>query len=173
MSERYRVRRLTPSDVARYIELRREMLADTPVAFLGDLSDDECLEEEIMVGRLADDSSPLLCAVDEHDAFCATAGLYRETRAKLRHRCTIWGVYTRPAHRRRGLSRRVLEAAIEHARGLEGVEVLQLSVSAEAPGARRLYESLGFTAWGREPRAMQVPGRQVDEVHMWRPVSLD
>ena len=65
----------------------------------------------------------------------------------------------------------MLEAAIQHGERLDGVEILQLSVSVEAPGARRLYESLGFTAWGREPRAVRVGERQVDEVHMWRPAG--
>jgi len=171
VSEGYAVRRLTPSDVARYVELRREMLLDTPVAFLGDPSDDECLDPAVMSARLAGEESAVFCAVDGADALCAVAGLYRETRAKMRHRCTIWGVYTRPGHRRRGLSRAVLEAAIQHGERLDGVEILQLSVSVEAPGARRLYESLGFTAWGREPRAVRVGERQVDEVHMWRPAG--
>lgn len=167
----YRIRRLVPADAAEYVELRRDMLADTPVAFLGDLVDDECLDLEVMEARLQSDESPLFCAENDDGELCAVAGFYRDRRAKMRHRGTLWGVYTRPSCRRRGLSRKIIEVAIAHAASAEGLDVIQLSVSAEAPGAQALYESLGFTAWGREPRAVMVDGRQVDEIHMWRAAS--
>ena len=41
-----------------------------------------------------------------------------------------------------------------------------LTVSAEQVAARRLYESLGFQAFGREPRALLVNGLYVDEDYM-------
>jgi len=162
----YRIRRLVPADAAEYVGLRREMLVDTPGSFLGDLADDECLDLEVMEARLSSEESPVLCAENEDGELCAVAGLHRDRRANMRHRGTIWGVYTRPSCRRRGLSREVIEAALACAVNTEGLEVIQLSVSAEAPGAQALYESLGFTAWGREPRAVKVEGRQVDKIHM-------
>jgi len=169
----YRIRRLVPADAAEYVGLRREMLVDTPGSFLGDLADDECLDLDVMEARLSSEESPIFCAEDEDGEFCAVAGLYRDRRTKMRHRATVWGVYTRPSCRRRGLSRKVIEAALAHAASMAGLEVIQLSVSAGAPGAQALYESLGFTAWGREPRAVMVDGQQVDEVHMWRPAGQD
>jgi L-amino acid N-acyltransferase YncA len=39
-------------------------------------------------------------------------------------------------------------------------------VSENAPEAQRLYESLGFQQWGREPEATQHEGRRYDEIHM-------
>jgi RimJ/RimL family protein N-acetyltransferase len=169
----FRIRRLVKADAARYVELRREMLADTPVAFLGDLDDDECLDLELMEARLSSSESPIFCAENGEGEFCSVAGFYRDRRAKMRHRGTVWGVFTRPGYRRLGLSRRVLETAVRHASAMEGLELLHLSVSVEAPGAQALYESLGFTAWGREPRAVMVDGRQVDEIHMWRAARAD
>jgi len=53
-----------------------------------------------------------------------------------------------PAHRRRGAGRRLLGAVIDRVRG-EGAQVLFLEVAADNPGARSLYESLGFTDAGR------------------------
>ncbi len=167
----FRIRRLVPADAAEYVELRREMLMDTPRSFLGDLADDECLDIEVMEARLSSEESPLFCAENDDGELCSVAGFYRDRRAKMRHRGTLWGVYTRPSSRRRGLSRRVIEVALAHAASAKGLEVVQLSVSAEAPGAMALYESLGFTAWGREPRAVMVDDRQVDEIHMWRAVG--
>jgi RimJ/RimL family protein N-acetyltransferase len=46
------------------------------------------------------------------------------------------------------------------------VELVHLAVSEVAGDARKLYESLGFQEWGREPRALYWDGRYADESHM-------
>jgi RimJ/RimL family protein N-acetyltransferase len=43
---------------------------------------------------------------------------------------------------------------------------LKAAAAAEQLTARRLYESLGFQAFGREPRALPVNGRYLDEDYM-------
>ena len=59
-----------------------------------------------------------------------------------------------------------MQAAVQHARSCAGVDYVDLAVSENAPEALRLYESLGFSAWGREPEATQVDGQRYDEIHM-------
>lgn len=170
MSGDVRIRRLERNDVDAYIALRREMLADTPVAFLGALGDDDCLDADVMEERLGHPEDAIFGAEDGDGFLVAAAGIYRERAAKVRHRATVWGVYTTPRARGRGISLRILEAVIDHADGLAGLEVLQLAVSADTPNAQRLYERLGFAAWGREPEAIMLEDRRVDEIHMWRPL---
>ena len=41
-----------------------------------------------------------------------------------------------------------------------------MSVSDTAGVARRMYESMGFEVWGREPRALKWRDRAVDELHL-------
>ena len=53
----------------------------------------------------------------------------------------------RPIHRRRGAGRRLLAAAIDHARGA-GARALYLEVGADNPAARGLYDTEGFRAVG-------------------------
>jgi len=52
-----------------------------------------------------------------------------------------------------------------HARE-QGVLQIQLCVNADNVRARNLYLSLGFAAFGREPRALRVGDRFFDEEHM-------
>ena len=66
----------------------------------------------------------------------------------------------------RGLARAVTTAAIDTARSWRGVTVIGLSVSASAPEAIALYESLGFERWGVEPDAVRIDGVSHAEVHM-------
>ena len=60
----------------------------------------------------------------------------------------------------------LLERLMEIARGWEGVNSLGLAVSEKSEGAKRVYERLGFRAWGREPGAARVEGTLYDEIHM-------
>ena len=54
----------------------------------------------------------------------------------------------RPIHRRRGVGRRLLMAAINHAR-TAGAQLLYLEVGADNSAARNLYDAQGFLAVGR------------------------
>jgi ribosomal protein S18 acetylase RimI-like enzyme len=96
----------------------------------------------------------------------AGAGILRMKRAKFAHRARLWGVYVEPEQRGRGLGRVVVSAAIEVARTWPGLEYIDLGVSANAPKAHRLYESLGFTAWGREPESTAHGALRYDEIYM-------
>jgi ribosomal protein S18 acetylase RimI-like enzyme len=60
----------------------------------------------------------------------------------------IGGVYTRPAERRKGLSRAVLQLLVEECRERLGFEKLVLFTGENNASARRLYESAGFQAAG-------------------------
>jgi ribosomal-protein-alanine N-acetyltransferase len=53
-----------------------------------------------------------------------------------------------PAHRRRGAARLLLGAVVDRVRG-DGARTLFLEVGADNPGARALYDSLGFRTAGR------------------------
>ena len=94
------------------------------------------------------------------------AGIIRETRKKLQHRSSIWGVYVCPIYRGRGFGRAVVEACVHHARTWAGVDSVALSVSGEGTAARALYESLGFITWGTEPDSLRVDGSSVSQHHM-------
>jgi len=85
---------------------------------------------------------------------------------KFAHRARLWGVWVEPTHRGRGLGRLVVESALALARRWTGVGYVDLGVSENAPEALRLYESLGFTTWGREPAATQYGTHRYDEIYM-------
>jgi len=100
------------------------------------------------------------------DRLVGLLGLRRAERRKQRHKAMIWGVYVAPAGRGAGLGRALFEAALAEARRWEGLEKVELSVSADAPEALGLYESVGFRVWGREPRSLCDGGRCADEIYL-------
>lgn len=161
-------RALTPADSHAYFALRQAALVDSPWAFTGSPSDDIASDPEAVASLLAQKEQSILAIDDDADParLVASAGVMRQQRLKTRHRALIWGVYCDPSVRGRGCGRAVVQAAIETARSWPGVEIVTLSVSANATAAKSLYESLGFTLWGTEPDAIRVGGRSYDEFHM-------
>lgn len=160
-------RRLGPEDARAFVAFRQAYLEDVPLAF-GASPESDFLGSADAVRRQLElgDASVIFGVFDPR--LVAAVGLYREKRPKTSHKAHVWGMYVSPEHRGRGHGRRLLVAAVEHARTLEGVTSVRLSVTEAAPGARRLYESAGFEVWGSEPEGMRHEGRALLEHHMIR-----
>jgi predicted GNAT family acetyltransferase len=60
----------------------------------------------------------------------------------------VGGVYTRPSHRRGGLSKAVMQLLIEDCRTRLGFQKVVLFTGEDNTAARRLYDSVGFQAAG-------------------------
>lgn len=160
------VRLLRSEEAPLYVALRREMLAESPWSFGADPDRDPGLDEAGVRRSLAERWGYAMAGAVEGGRLASVGVLIRSSGAKAGHNAAIVSVYTTPARRGAGLSTRVMGLMIETARAWEGVSHLRLSVSERAPEARRLYERLGFAAWGTEPGALRVGGELLDEVYM-------
>ena len=168
------IRLLTPDDANAYTILRREMLADSPWAFLRSPQDDPGCNAAGLMTSLSKPTGFAIAAAFAHDqptTPVAVAGIVRSEPIKAAHRALIWGVYTSPTHRGHGLARSIIAAAIEAARAwpvTPRVDCFTLSVSEKSTAAYGLYLSMGFVPWGTEPDAVRLgdgkPGYA--EVHM-------
>ena len=97
-------------------------------------------------------------------AFAGTAGFYRSAHIKERHKGNVWGVYVRPESRA-AKARPRPDAGDHLPRAKLRLEQILLVASAHLP-ARRLYETLGFEAYGVEPRSLKIGSEYVDDVLM-------
>lgn len=160
------IRRLTPSDAPAFVALRVAALRHEPLAFASSLGDDHAVSLEVVRKALAGAEEDVVLGFFEQGELVGNLGVIRNAKAKRRHKAELWGLYVAPDFRRRGVARALLAAAIERARGWDGLEQVQLGVTTTAVAASCLFESTGFVAWGLEPRALQSSGVFVDEVHM-------
>ena len=162
----YEIVALGPEHTEAFHALRREGLQDTPAAFGSSPEDDRARElpecRRILSGETG---STVFGALLPGGALIGIVGLARPTQVKARHHAMIWGMFVSSRHRRLGAGRALMQAAITRARE-GGAACVQLAVSDKTVAARRLYESLGFVIWGREPMALFVDGEFVDEHHM-------
>lgn len=154
------IRRLGATDAAAFRAIRLEGLERHPENFGASAEIEGAQPLAWFAERLA--GSHVFAAGG--DLLDGVIGLRPQEAPKLRHKALIWGFYVRPAARGQGLGTALLAHAVAAAGGL--VEELRLSAAAENTAAIRLYEAAGFTAYGREPRALRVRGRDVDELLM-------
>lgn len=159
------IRRLVPADAEAFMALRRQALADSPGAFSSSPEDDRASSLPFVLTMLQGDSESTVFGAFGPELI-GTVGLYRDDHKKTAHKAHLWGMFVAPEQRGRGVGRQLLHAAIAHARTLQGATQAQLSVSAAAPEAKRLYESCGFRVWGEEPQALCVDGQLVAEYHL-------
>ena len=158
--------RLTTDDIARYITIRRHMLETEPHAFGSHPDTDGALNPDTLRQRITSNTNAIFATADDTGQLTATAAVFRELSPKTIHRANIVAVFTHPEHRGQGLAKACVTAALDHAKAWPEAKVINLSVSPEAPAAKCLYESLGFTQWGIEPNALQVGDTCHDEIHM-------
>jgi RimJ/RimL family protein N-acetyltransferase len=98
-----------------------------------------------------------------------TAGGYADPERKRAHIGYVVGMWVEPSHRHRGIARELLDRVVQQLRSLPNIATIQLAVKAGNDSAQRLYESYGFTAWGREPMALAHDGRYYDEISLSLP----
>jgi RimJ/RimL family protein N-acetyltransferase len=165
------IRKLEPADAEALFELRRRALVEEPFAFLASPEDDAASSPESIRALLAGRAGDAVFGAVERDQLIGMAAVSRDRPVKAAHRVCIWGVFVDRQHRRQGVASRLLLAVLNHARGLDGVGTAYLSVSEKTPGAKRLYESVGFAVWGVEPDCIRIAGESACEYHLSMAVS--
>lgn len=159
------VRRTTEDDWERVRDLRFEMLADTPLAYLESLDDARLHGEAHWRARAARGSSAesiTVVAVDADGRFVGTMGAYLPSPAAGP---TLVAVYVSPAHRGRaaGVTDGLLDAIEAWARPRGGT--LTLEVHEQNARARAAYEHRGFIATGAfTPYALNPVFRDLEMV---------
>jgi ribosomal protein S18 acetylase RimI-like enzyme len=159
------VRLLTVTDAAAYFDLRRRAHGTDPHAFAPAVAADPGLSLTRIESALArDPQAAQACIVGAFTRQLVGAlGVFREPDA--RDRAQLWGLYVTPEQRRAGLGLSLLSAACDRARGMNGVERLQLRVAVACPEAIRLFERFGFER-SRSSGATDAAGRMDDDLWM-------
>jgi ribosomal protein S18 acetylase RimI-like enzyme len=160
------IRLLTPDDAGEWWRLRAEALAGDPEAFSSSSEEHSRITLDEVKGRLGSGRDSFVAGAFEDGRLIGMAGFHRETGPKTRHKGRIWGVYVTPAKRGDGTGRGLLRQLLDRAGKIQGLEQIMLSVTETQTAAIGLYRSLGFVSFGREPRALKIGDRGIDEEYL-------
>ena len=162
------LRRLVPADAPAYRALMLDAYARHPDAFTSSAAERAVLPLAWWEARLAagPDAAECVLGAWAAGALVGVAGLSFETREKVRHKATLFGMVVTPPQLGQGLGRALVEAALAEARARPHVRRVLLTVTEGNRAAQALYERCGFVAFGVEPQAVAVDGGYVNKVHM-------
>jgi ribosomal protein S18 acetylase RimI-like enzyme len=165
------IRFLTTDDASEYWRLRLEALEGDPEAFSSSAEEHRSVTLDEVKRRLGADGAGDFFVVGalENDRLVGTVGFYRERGPKIRHKGRIWGAYVTPAHRGAAVGKKMMQLALARGATVEGIEQVILSVAATQTAANKRYRSLGFEPFGREPRALKIGERFIDEEYFVLP----
>jgi ribosomal protein S18 acetylase RimI-like enzyme len=159
------IRPLAEPDATTFKALRLEAIANSPTAIWPTFAEEQAKTLDVVAVQIRQTDRQVVFGAFEHDALVAITGVRREALTQTSHKAILWGVFVRPAYRRSGVARKLLNRAFAHARE-QGTRQILLAVNTENHRARQLYQSIGFAGYGIEPRALCVDGRYYDEEHM-------
>jgi RimJ/RimL family protein N-acetyltransferase len=165
-----RVRELAPGDAAPYAELRLRMLREYSEAFTSSFEEDSVkplvwAQQRIVPGKDAPHDF-VLGAFAEDGALIGSVGLAVQGRTKQRHKALLFGMYVAPEQMAHGIGRALLDACLDRARSIPGLEQINLTVTITSARAVRFYEAAGFRIFGVEERALKIDGAYHPNAHM-------
>lgn len=163
------IQRLGPGFAQAYRHLMLEAYALYPDAFTSSPQERAELPLTWWESRLSDaiQAKELVWGATDGTALLGVAGLGLETREKVRHKATLFGMYVPDRYRRLGIARKLISALLAHAKADPALKIVQLTVTEGNHAAHTLYEQAGFTTFGIEPMAVAVRESFVSKVQMW------
>jgi ribosomal protein S18 acetylase RimI-like enzyme len=160
------IRALTRADAAVFRGLRLRALKEHPEAFTSSFEEDVQQPIGATEQRLAGQSGTRFWGAFVGDKLQGMIGLTLEPRMKNRHKGNVVAMYVAPEFARQGLGLALLQTVIDHARVVDRLGQLVLTVTHTNISACKLYKGAGFKTFGVEPRAIQVAGKYFDKEHM-------
>jgi ribosomal protein S18 acetylase RimI-like enzyme len=157
------VRKLSRLDGSAFKRLRLEAVQNSPASFARTYEEVESVTVEEFGELTHPSENQVIFGGFSNEELVAIVGLRRESSIKTRHKANIWGVYTSTQYRNRGISRKLLAAAIEEAKSGFEATVLTLAVNVDNLPAKAMYLSFGFCVFGCCPKSLLVDGAYVNE----------
>lgn len=162
------VRPLRADDGACLRAVRLAALAANPGAFLETYDEVLADSDDLWSARAAASTGAgdqLVLLAFDGDEPVGMAGIARDIGQRRRHRATLWGVWLDPAHRGRGVGRRLVQGALDWAAERD-VRAVYLEVVENEDPSWSLYGRLGFVRREVDPFGAHVDGRFVALEHL-------
>jgi RimJ/RimL family protein N-acetyltransferase len=160
-------RRLVAADASQYRDLRLQCLHEFPHNFGTDYASQVALpklymETQIEVGN----ADVFAMGAFDNGKLIGIAGLSRDSAPYRRHIALVIQVYVQAAYSGRRVGLGMMQALIDEAWKIEGLEQLTLEVVTSSPQAIHIYGQAGFEQMGFHKDFLKMGDRYEDAVMM-------
>jgi acetyltransferase len=168
-----RIEPLSASDLAAYRDdlvrlLRSCVDAGGSLGYLSPMPESEAVEFWRTVEQQVASGNRIVLVARDGLGIVGTAQLALETKPNGRHRAEVLKVMVAPSHRRRGIAGRLM-SEIENQARAHARRLLFLDTAEGASGAKRFYESIGYTYAGGIPDyALDPEGRSTQNAYYFK-----
>ena len=162
------IRLLNEADAEPYGHLRLRMLREQPEAFVSSYEEEAPKPLSWTQDRLkASELSPVRFVLGAFSDGClvGSVALSVEEKFKQRHKAFLFGMFTAPEERNKGIGRALLAECLGRAARVPGLEQVYLTVTG-GNAAEQLYASVGFERFGIENRAIKCDGKYYSKIYM-------
>jgi ribosomal protein S18 acetylase RimI-like enzyme len=160
-------RLLVESDWREWKRIRLESLADSPPAFGASFEEESVKEDSFFQDSIKNNA---IFGAFMGLTLVGCVGVLQHKGDRYKHRGKVFGVYTAPSARGKGICKRLMEAAINYSKGK--MLWLEIHVWTENPVAMKLYASLGFKTYAVELRSLRVSDDHYVDYHIMQ-LNLD
>lgn len=161
-----------PNNAVQFLDFMHQVSSDTHFMYrYGDeISQDEkaIQEEQIRLTTFQEDDKQAMISIFDGDSIIGNIAIRCVAKnRKTAHRCSI-GLGVRKEYHGFGLGTILVDQAINFAKS-SGYKSMELGVLSDNLPAQGLYKKMGFTEWGRLPKAFVLDdGTAIDEIAMYR-----
>ncbi|RED66278.1 GNAT family N-acetyltransferase [Cohnella lupini] len=161
------IRVLQVTDAQAYQELRLGSLTVNPEAFGSTYEREANFSMETVIERVKPTNDKFVIgAFDASGSLVGIVTFMRDNGLKTVHKGNVYGMYVAPEQRGKGIGKSLMLELLKKAKEIAGLEQINLTVVSDNDSAKKLYESVGFEAYGVERNAMKFEGRYFDEDFM-------
>ncbi|MBA2653375.1 MAG: GNAT family N-acetyltransferase [Tatlockia sp.] len=156
-----KIRQLHKTDWKLWKDLRLEALNNAPQSFNSSYEEEVLWTDSEFQNRL---SKGYVLGAFVDNSLVSCVGFATLNSLKTQHRGVLWGVYTRPEHRGKGIATVLIQALIQHAKTC--VTQLHLTCALSNHAASAFYQKQGFRIYGTGPKALKIKDTFYDEYLM-------
>lgn len=164
-----RILTVGPESIDAYRVLRLRGLREHPESFGETPESFEAKSNQQIVERVEAQKrlgGVILAASSSAGELIGTVGLAINEAEKSRHRGMLWGMYVVPEARNQGVARALIDELWVCAERINELEQIHLAVVTTNQSAYRLYQSMGFSTYGTDPKVLKIGGQAFDEYLM-------
>ena len=161
------IRKLLPNESNSYRAIRLECLKHFPINFASNYLDEKAKDKLFFQPYIEQsDSNNFVIGAFHKTNLIGISGFKRHELVKTNHRGLIIQVYVTPEYQGNGIGSRIITSTLNKAFKINGMEQVEIDVITINKNAEKVYEKIGFEAYGIQKNYLKIDNDYYDHKMM-------